>query len=194
LQLAAELDMTFKILNAIPVYGDDGCTLMLEFHATPEQMIYITDFFTKTEKFTLISNEKIGKDTYIVMFTESKSCGCEALSSSGCFLSTCEFTPGGALINIITGPNGSLYAFMSKLEEKGFKLVIKLKRGCNQGLEDLTDRQREVVQLAYSRGYFDVPKQISLKELSDEVGVSPSSVDEILKRAEKKILSHYFMR
>ncbi len=167
---------------------------MLEFHASEQQIEQINEFINKTEKFTLISTEKVSDDTYVLLFSEKDSCGCRALAKAGCFFSTCEFNPKGALINIITGHNGSLFTFMSSLEEKGFKLLIKRKRGCSFCLDELTDRQREVVQLAYNRGYFEVPKLISLKELSDEVGVSPSSVDEILKRAEKKILSRYFMR
>ncbi len=167
---------------------------MLEFHATPQKIEKIDEFIKRSEKFTLLSIEKISPDTYVVLSYEKDSCGYRALATSGCFFSACEFTPSGAIINIITGHDGSLFTFMSSLEEKGFNLFIKRKRGCNFCLDELTDRQREVVHIAYERGYFEVPKLISLKELSDEVGVSPSSVDEILKRAKKKILSRYLMR
>lgn len=195
INLAKEFDITFSIISVMPSYYDDICgTLLLEFHASAEAMEKVKDYIVATEKFRLISIEKISPDTHIVLFEEKDSCGCLALAKSGCFLSKCDFSPTGALINIITSKKNSLFTFVNSLSDSGFKITIKRKRGCNLGLDELTDRQREVVRLAYDRGYFDVPKQVSLKELSDEVGVSPSSVDEILKRAEKKILCHYFGR
>jgi predicted DNA binding protein len=58
-------------------------------------------------------------------------------------------------------------------------------------VETLTSRQRNIVEIALEEGYFDYPRRITLRQLSKKVGVSASTVSEVLRRAEKKILSAY---
>ena len=58
--------------------------------------------------------------------------------------------------------------------------------------KDLTTRQEQIVKMALEMGYFEFPKKIKLEELSDRFGVSAGTLSEILRRAEKNILTHYF--
>lgn len=46
----------------------------------------------------------------------------------------------------------------------------------------LTPEQRETLVLASERGYFDVPQQVTVGELADELEVSPTSASERLRR------------
>jgi hypothetical protein len=52
----------------------------------------------------------------------------------------------------------------------------------------LTRKQRETVEAAYRRGYFDVPRQVSLKTLADELDVSHQALSERLRRALTELL------
>ncbi|WP_225807710.1 helix-turn-helix domain-containing protein [Thermococcus bergensis] len=52
----------------------------------------------------------------------------------------------------------------------------------------LTDKQLEVLLFAYKSGYFDSPRRVTLRELAQILGLSPSTVKEHLREAEKKIL------
>lgn len=52
----------------------------------------------------------------------------------------------------------------------------------------LTDKQLEVLLFAYKSGYFDNPRRITLRELAQILGLSPSTVKEHLRKAERKIL------
>jgi len=56
----------------------------------------------------------------------------------------------------------------------------------------LTPKQERVMKSALELGYYEYPKRISTEELSKAVGVSPSTVSEILRRAERRIISGYF--
>ncbi|MFT4889647.1 MAG: putative DNA binding protein [Halobacteriales archaeon] len=47
----------------------------------------------------------------------------------------------------------------------------------------LSTAQRETLLLALQEGYFDIPRQVSTKELGDELGVSDQAVIERLRRA-----------
>ncbi|WP_306298113.1 helix-turn-helix domain-containing protein [Thermococcus litoralis] len=52
----------------------------------------------------------------------------------------------------------------------------------------LSKRQFEVLLFAYKSGYFDNPRRITLRELAQILGLSPSTVKEHLRKAERKIL------
>lgn len=53
---------------------------------------------------------------------------------------------------------------------------------------DLTDAQREALEMALAEGYFDVPRGINLLELADRLGVSDSAVSQRLRRGTRKLL------
>jgi len=56
----------------------------------------------------------------------------------------------------------------------------------------LTSKQERVLKSALELGYYDYPKRASTEDLSNALGVSPSTVSEILRRAEKRIISGFF--
>lgn len=58
---------------------------------------------------------------------------------------------------------------------------------------DLTDRQREALQLAHGMGYYDVPREATLAEVASEIGISHQAVSERLRRAEDKLASNHLL-
>lgn len=53
----------------------------------------------------------------------------------------------------------------------------------------LTDRQQEALTLALSRGYYESPRQVSTGELADELGISQPAASDLLRRAERQLMS-----
>jgi predicted DNA binding protein len=53
----------------------------------------------------------------------------------------------------------------------------------------LTDRQQEALTLALSRGYYESPRQVSTDELADELGISQPATSDLLRRAERQLMS-----
>lgn len=62
------------------------------------------------------------------------------------------------------------------------------------GSRSLTPKQERVLKSALELGYYDYPKRISTEDLSKANGLAPSTISEILRRAEKRIISGYFER
>ena len=58
--------------------------------------------------------------------------------------------------------------------------------------KELTLRQEEILKMAFELGYFDFPKKIKLDRLSGRLGIAPSTLAEILHRAEKHIMMKHF--
>lgn len=54
--------------------------------------------------------------------------------------------------------------------------------------EILTARQKEILDLAWSLGYFDVPSRVGLRKLSDLTGLSRNTVSQHLRRGLRRIL------
>ena len=54
----------------------------------------------------------------------------------------------------------------------------------------LTGRQKEIVATAVAQGYFEFPRRISLTNLSELLGVKPSTLSEILRSAERRIMAN----
>ena len=55
----------------------------------------------------------------------------------------------------------------------------------------LTDRQRELLQLAVSMGYYDTPRRCTLTELADEIGLAKSTCSETLHRVEEVVMKTF---
>ncbi|WP_136717542.1 helix-turn-helix domain-containing protein [Halorientalis salina] len=54
----------------------------------------------------------------------------------------------------------------------------------------LTDPQREAITLAVRRGYYDIPRGCTTKQLADDLGISDQAVTERLRRAIVALVTH----
>ena len=52
-----------------------------------------------------------------------------------------------------------------------------------------TRRQLEVLQTAYEMGFYDVPREATIADVADEIGLDGGTVSEHLQRAERNIPS-----
>ncbi|SEH12911.1 Predicted DNA binding protein, contains HTH domain [Natronorubrum sediminis] len=52
----------------------------------------------------------------------------------------------------------------------------------------LTETQQDALILAYDRGYFESPREVTMEELGDELGISQQAVGSRLRRGMKHIL------
>jgi predicted DNA binding protein len=59
-------------------------------------------------------------------------------------------------------------------------------------METLTNRQKEVLELAYTMGYFDYPKRANLNEVSAVLDINNSTVSQHLTNAQAKLLDSMF--
>lgn len=55
--------------------------------------------------------------------------------------------------------------------------------------EGITERQREALTLALSRGYYESPRQVTAEELAKELGISQPGLSSLLRRGERQLLT-----
>lgn len=56
----------------------------------------------------------------------------------------------------------------------------------------LTEKQREAIELAVTRGYYTQRSDVGLAELADELGISQSALSERLRTAQSKLVTDLF--
>jgi len=54
--------------------------------------------------------------------------------------------------------------------------------------KDLTDKQYNAITKAYDQGYYEIPRNISVDTLAEEMNISRRTYEEHLRKAEKKIM------
>ena len=55
----------------------------------------------------------------------------------------------------------------------------------------LTDKQNEILRIAYKKGYYGYPRKVTINQIAKEVKKSYSTVQEILRRAESKMIEFF---
>lgn len=82
--------------------------------------------------------------------------------------------------------------FLSELERhKIFYSIVSI--GYYRPSALLTERQEEILRYAYDKGYFEVPRKISLTKLSIELKISPSALSEMLRRINRRLTKDFLI-
>lgn len=92
----------------------------------------------------------------------------------------------GWIVQLRLPGRDALVAFNTYCREHGISFQVNHLRtadGATDGLVGLTDKQQELLTVAFEEGYFDVPRGISQHELANRLGVSKSAVSQRLRRA-----------
>src|SRR5712692_5306967 len=193
-EVTAKHPSTVRILDCKPGESKDGIQQLVEVTADPDLLKEIVRD---------VKESPLVKEAYIVetkrgrmvgsLLTESVFCG--MVMSSNAFCRTCLFQskakPDGTTEWTVafTGRE-ALTELLERL--KGEKVDVKILRLTSvANVESLTSHQRSIVAVALEEGYFDYPRKVTLRALAKKVGVTASTVSEVLRRAEKKILSTY---
>lgn len=99
----------------------------------------------------------------------------------------------GWIVSEATTTHDRLTRFTDELEAAGVAYELLSITQSTDPRELLTDRQRELVERALERGYYDSPRRCSLTDLADELNVNKATASGILHRAEGAIIAE-FMR
>lgn len=117
---------------------------------------------------------------------------CSALADSDCFLSEAT-AAGDARVEwrILAPKRAAVESLVRTLEHRGLDVELASIKTA-KGRASLTERQDRVLSLAYKLGYFQFPKKINLSNLASRLGVAKSTLSEILRAGEEKIVHAYF--
>ena len=91
----------------------------------------------------------------------------------------------------VTAPQKRLSALGQQLEEFGIPFRVERVSQHVETEQLLTQSQLELIQAAVEHGYYDTPRDCSLTDLAEAVGIAKSTCSETLHRAEEKIVKEF---
>lgn len=91
---------------------------------------------------------------------------------------------------LITDNNKTVGKLSESLEQIGCD--VKIERVIPLSVKGvLTERQEEIIKAAFSAGYFDFPRKISSLKLAHQLGVSVSTLSEVMRAAQRRIFAEH---
>lgn len=115
---------------------------------------------------------------------------CRTLYASDVVIEKIKIVKEGVILYTLLVPNtSSLRELLSNLIQSGVKVTVLNISEVSDAV--LTERQIEILKLAYKLGYFDSGRKITLTQLAEKLGVSAPTLDEILRKALRKAVKYY---
>ncbi|GBE54909.1 HTH DNA binding domain protein [archaeon BMS3Bbin15] len=114
-----------------------------------------------------------------------------SIIEAGCFIKSAKHTEEGVEWDIIAR-RSSLIKLTEILEKNNYSFKIKRIGDLDLHKEIITNREMELLKYAVYQGYFDTPKNIGIRGVAKEFGISISTTSDMLRRGLKKILIDYF--
>jgi predicted DNA binding protein len=185
--------VSIKVIERVP-YSDRGVKDLVEISGPQEIMDEVLSDIRKNPLVSKLDTTVTEKGKIIGAVTTSRCDICRILTDSDVFLISAETKSGGKVEwTLVLSEKDVLKGIFDHLKSKSVEAeLIKLTKIDDK--ESLTERQDKITHVAFERGYFDYPKRISLRELARMFEVSPSTLSEILRKGQRKIVLDYFKK
>lgn len=122
--------------------------------------------------------------------TLDKCSACIALNKSECLMISSQSKKDHIQWTVAAEKNNEIFDLIFYLKSYGCDAqLIKITSPDNFSI---TDRQKELLKYAYSKGFFENPKKIKLRDISNTFNISASTASEILRSGQRKIFAEYF--
>jgi predicted DNA binding protein len=181
-----------RIMDAKPSESTQSVQDFVEISSkdvSADQLIETLNSSTDIEDVDLV---RLGPHTVMGTITTQNCPVCSTLSGLNCsLLSAITKEDSKMEWRLLMSGDDTLKKVTDRLDSKHIGYRI-LEVAHLSSAKDLTTRQEQIVKMALEMGYFEFPKKIKLEELSARFGISAGTLSEILRRAEKNILTRYF--
>jgi predicted DNA binding protein len=185
--------VTIKVLDRIP-YSERGVKDLVEIAGPQDIMEEVLKDIRKNPLVSMVDTSMTERGKVVGSVTTTRCDICRILTDSDVFLISAETKSAGKVEwTLVMSDKDVLKGIFDKLKAKSVLAeLVKLTKIDDK--ESLTDRQDKITHVAFERGYFDYPKRISLRELARMFDVSPSTLSEILRKGQRKIVLDYFKK
>lgn len=191
LQEAARANGTKMSVVDCKAFNRTGMSLLLELRGDEQGIRATTAAIRKIEGVRQVAEGEDSGDAAPLLVVLDRPGICRASNDAAIVCLDCA-------LNSDTQP--SSWRFIARKTSDFRQVLAKLsKEGIETRIEDvaplerkatLTGRQKEIMAKAVAQGYFEFPRKISLTGLSELVGVKPSTLSEILRSAERRIMAN----
>jgi predicted DNA binding protein len=136
-----------------------------------------------------VKTRQPGSAAFIVDVVKCKAC--EVLMKAKAFMVfPVSIRKGRMKWLLITDDNPTVGKIVDNLEDCGCSVQIERVTPF-EGKGILTGRQEELVRVAFDSGFFDFPRKMGSLELARKLGISVSTLSEIMRATQRRIFSEY---
>jgi predicted DNA binding protein len=191
--VSSRFPVDIRVIDRMP-YSEKGVKDLVEIAASPDTIQEILEAIRKNPLVTKMDTTVTEKGKVISAVTTQRCDICRILTDADVFLISAQSKDAGKVEwTVILSEKKVLKDVFDHLKSKSVEAeLIKLTKIDDK--DSLTERQDKITQVAFDRGYFDYPKRISLRELARMFEVSPSTLSEILRKGQRKIVLDYFKK
>lgn len=177
----------FRILSALA--DDDSGVALVE--VTTEDLDTVVDALRETDAVADVSELRREGDTALVQLETTSPALLFPVRSSGVPLELpFDLTDGEAVWEVTTSQD-RLSQLGEQLSAFGIEFRVEYIRHGAAAQQLLTDRQQRLLATALDAGYYDTPRESTLTQLAERMGVAKSTCSETLHRAESKVLRQF---
>lgn len=188
--LASKYDAKIRVLSCLP-FAAGGVRDLVEISAPEGRLEEAVAEIKSSPHFQEVDVAQTARTRALASISTNRCSVCSALAGSECFLIQATTKQDKIYWTLLANGKPPLRELMETLKENGFAVEI-IKMTELKGREALTRRQEEIIRIALDTGYFDYPKGTSIRDLAKLFGVSISTLSEVLRAGQKKIMTSYF--
>lgn len=189
-ELAAKYDAKLRVLSCIP-FAAGGVRDLVEISVPEGKLEGAVEEIRRSPQFREVDIAQTARNRAIASISTDRCTMCSSLAGSECFLIHADAKEGRVYWTLLASGKKPLRQLMDTLKENSFEVEI-IKMAELKGSAALTTRQEEMIRIALEKGYFDYPKRTSIRALANLFGVSISTLSEVLRAGQKKIMHAYF--
>lgn len=130
-------------------------------------------------------DERAGRALYELRLIQPQDDFFTILKEMDCLVNEASGTPDRWKFELFASEPEELTRFQARCKEKSIPIEIRTVLGEGRTAEsrsELTQKQREILQLAFDHGYFGNPREITVTELAEEFAISPQAASKRLRR------------
>jgi predicted DNA binding protein len=187
-----EYPSVVKVISSKPVDGKSVRDLVEIEVEKEEDLEKVMRSIKKSPNVFNVDITAIERGRALAVFTTTKCIVCRLLANTDCFLTSSTSTKEGRMQwTLLVSEKAPLQQLIVNLEKVGAdpKLVSLTEIGDKDAL---TARQEQITKMAFEKGYFDFPRKIGLRQLAKIFGISTSTLSEILRKGQRRIMTRYF--
>jgi predicted DNA binding protein len=193
-ELTDDPSINRRAIHYIELLADGTVLLFAEASGSQERYKQIM-----TESSHVISYLTAGEDRWMAVSqfepTETVRRALELQRESHLVIDTpIRFTSEGHLKVTYLGTNTIFRRLYEYVEDTEYMTVEVLETGDYEANESsfsrmITSRQEEILETAVDLGYYNEPRQASLEDISEVVGITPGTVGEHLRKVEERVFN-----
>jgi len=186
---AAMSKARIKVVQTRP-HDEEGVSSLMEIKAEEECLKELLENLREDPSVYRMDFSSVGGGKTKAAVAVKRCLPARNIVESECFISEARMEGEEIVWNLIA-TRDALKRLSDRLKEHGFEFRIK-KVGRLTEDETLTEKEDEILRYAIEKGYFEAPKRIGVREIARHFDISISTLSEILRRGQKKVILSFF--